>query len=181
MNECHDSDKKESIKKNRAEYMRQYYIKNKERCDESLAKYRSNNPHKVLESGRKSREKNRDKNRKRYAKYYAENTEKCNIASMKWMRDNPDALRVHENNRRARTVTGDLSKDIVEKLFKLQRGKCACCKKPLGKDFHIDHINPLALGGTNTDDNVQLLLKRCNLTKSWKDPIRFMQEKGFLL
>jgi hypothetical protein len=40
---------------------------------------------------------------------------------------------------------------------------------------------PLALGGSNTDDNMQLLRAICNYHKYTKHPIDFMQSKGFLL
>jgi len=36
-------------------------------------------------------------------------------------------------------------------------------------------------GGSNTDDNMQLLRKLCNLQKHAKHPVDFMQERGFLL
>lgn len=58
---------------------------------------------------------------------------------------------------------GTYPKGIVAKLLKLQRGKCACCRMPLGADYHLDHIQPLALGGANADWNVQLLRSKCNL------------------
>jgi 5-methylcytosine-specific restriction endonuclease McrA len=76
---------------------------------------------------------------------------------------------------------GKLSPDLAERLYELQGGKCACCGKPLGEKYHLDHIMPLALGGANTDDNMQLLTARCNIQKSAKHPIDFMQERGFLL
>lgn len=55
------------------------------------------------------------------------------------------------------------------------------CGKPLGDAYHLDHVMPLALGGSNTDDNMQLLRDRCNLQKHAKHPVDFMQERGFLL
>jgi len=74
------------------------------------------------------------------------------------------------------------SPNLSEKLFVLQKGICACgCQQPLGRDYHLDHRMPLALGGTNTDDNVQLLTKLCNLQKGKKHPIDFMQSRGFLI
>ena len=42
-------------------------------------------------------------------------------------------------------------------------------------------IKPLARGGTNQRTNLQLLCPPCNLSKSAKDPIDFMQSRGFLL
>ena len=74
-----------------------------------------------------------------------------------------------------------LSVGLSAKLFKLQKGKCPCCKQPLGDDYHLDHKMPLALGGTNTDENMQLLRSICNLQKHAKHPVDFMQERGYLL
>lgn len=70
---------------------------------------------------------------------------------------------------------------MAKKLYELQRGKCACCCKPLGNNYHLDHRVPLARGGRNEDCNMQLLRAKCNMQKSAKDPIEFMQERGFLL
>ena len=75
-----------------------------------------------------------------------------------------------------------MSVGLAERLIGYQRGKCACgCKQQLGNDYHMDHIMPLALGGTNTDDNIQLLRPTCNLSKHDKHPVDFMKQRGYLL
>lgn len=100
-----------------------------------------------------------------------------------WHVKNPDARRLHGQNRRSRlrNSVGMLSIGLGERLFKLQKGKCPCCGLPLGNDYHLDHINPLSLGGSNEDSNIQLLRPICNSKKHAKHPIDFMQSKGFLL
>lgn len=116
------------------------------------------------------------------ARYNAANPEKVKAWNDKRKTDNPEKRRIHNRNRRALKVGGKLSGGIVAKLFTLQRGKCACgCKQPLGDKFHLDHIMPLKLGGTNTDDNIQLLRSTCNLQKHAKHPVDFMQQRGYLL
>lgn len=132
------------------------------------------------------------------AKLYTDNPEKKKAVSAKWRADNPEKLkaysakysasnseirRIHCHNYRARKRTngGKLSRRLAERLYKFQRGKCACCGQPLGDDYHLDHIMPLALGGSNTDDNIQLLRQQCNNQKRAKHPIDFMQSRGFLL
>jgi len=45
----------------------------------------------------------------------------------------------------------------------------------------MDHIVPLAKGGKNIDSNIQLTCPKCNLEKNSKDPIEFMQSRGYLL
>ncbi len=116
------------------------------------------------------------------ARWQRENPGKANAKSAKWRIAHPEIRRTYHQNRRARKRAsgGVISPDLAERLFKLQRGKCACCKQPLGNDYHLDHIMPLALGGTNTDDNIQLLRAKCNLQKSAKHPIDYMRENGFL-
>lgn len=100
-----------------------------------------------------------------------------------WNAKHPEIRRELIQNRRAKIrSTGEtLSKGIVEKLFKLQKGMCPCCTMPLGDNYHLDHIVPLFLGGSNTDANVQLLRQRCNNQKNKKHPVDFMQSRGFLL
>lgn len=91
---------------------------------------------------------------------------------------NPTPTRLRNQNRRARLAGGKLSAGLVERLLKKQNGLCACCNVPLEGKFHLDHVMPLALGGANTDDNIQLLLPICNLRKKDKHPEVFMRERA---
>lgn len=186
-------------KQKHKEYAAKWYAANAEKVKEAAARWHATNPEKAKAAASKYRESNKDKVLARHFKYRAENREKVNASAAKWRSDNPDKereksakwraanpeiCRLKSHNYRARKLDagGILSKDLAERLFKLQRGKCACgCKQPLGDDYHRDHIMPLALGGTNTDDNIQLLRSTCNLQKSAKHPIDFMQQRGFLL
>jgi len=126
---------------------------------------------------------NKAKAKSQYASFYAKNFQKRKLYNAAWCADNAEARRINENNRRGRKIHngGTLSKDIVAKLFKLQKGKCPCCRLPLGNNYHLDHKMPLALGGPNEDWNVQLLRQRCNNQKKTSHPVDFMQSKGFLL
>jgi 5-methylcytosine-specific restriction endonuclease McrA len=145
------------------------------------AKWNTANPEKFKAYNAKWLAANSGQHKAAVAKWQAANPEKLRQKVARWRAANPDAERIHAQNRRARNV-GTLSKGLAAKLFKLQRGKCACgCKRPLGDDYHMDHRMPLALGGTNTDENIQLLTATCNRQKSAKHPIDFMHERGFLL
>ena len=114
-------------------------------------------------------------------KYVENNKEKIAISKREWKKRNPEAVREMQNRRRSRKGDNVLSRGIIKKLYKLQKGKCPCCNQRLGEDYHLDHIIPLSLGGANTDNNVQLLRASCNLKKHAKDPIQYMQECGFLI
>ena len=68
------------------------------------------------------------------------------------------------------------------KVKLLRRKLCACgCGQPLGEKYELDHRMPIALGGENTDDNMQLLTRTCNRQKHAKHPVEFMKSRGFLL
>ena len=59
-------------------------------------------------------------------------------------------------------------KEAVAILMETQEGVCNYCNKPLGDDFEIDHIRPVAKNGETEIDNLQLLHQRCNRKKSKK-------------
>lgn len=136
-------------------------------------------------SKRSGTKKSIEENRARKRAYMAERQASgLQIQKMRdWRARNPEAAIINSNNYRARKREngGTLTRGIRNKLFKLQKGKCVCCGEPLGDDFHLDHRMPVALGGSNTDDNMQLLRKVCNLQKQAQHPVDFMQSRGFLL
>lgn len=98
----------------------------------------------------------------------------------KYRAANPSKMREWKQTRNGRII-GRLPRGTIPSLYKKQCGKCAVCHVSLGKSYHADHIIPLAGGGEHVPNNIQLLCQHCNCTKSAKDPIQFMQERGFLL
>jgi 5-methylcytosine-specific restriction endonuclease McrA len=169
-----------------------------EKVKATKAAVKAANPQKVKDRDALYAERNKERRRANYAAYYSrekekilernkdwrlKNPEKARLAAELWILQNPTAKRRYFENRRARIrmSPGTLSKNVVVKLMTLQKGLCACCRLPLGDDYHLDHIMPLALGGGNIDSNVQLLRQECNRRKSAKHPVDYMQERGYLL
>ncbi|WP_269759257.1 HNH endonuclease [Variovorax sp. E3] len=74
-----------------------------------------------------------------------------------------------------------LPRGTVKKIGGLQRWRCACCEVDIRFRFHMDHVISLAAGGEHAPLNIQLLCKTCNLKKSAKHPVDFMQQMGKLL
>lgn len=113
---------------------------------------------------------------------YAENPHPHRESAKRWRKANPEKARILRHIRRARkrNAEGRYSLADVQRLFVLQRGKCPVCRMSL-KNYHVDHIVALARGGSNHPVNLQLLHPLCNMRKTDKDPIVFMQEQGFLL
>ena len=91
----------------------------------------------------------------------------------------------YANNRarkaRLKSVGGKHTARDIESLKRLQKFKCAYCMGSIIKKMHVDHIMPIALGGSNDISNIQILCATCNLRKGAKDPIKFRQEAGALL
>jgi 5-methylcytosine-specific restriction endonuclease McrA len=101
-----------------------------------------------------------------------------------WKKANPDRVRATRHRRRARElgIAGDCSAHDVADLARRQEYRCAWCKERLPKrGYHLDHVFPLKLGGTNDRSNLQLLCRNCNCRKGAKHPLEFARLEGRLL
>lgn len=115
----------------------------------------------------------------RKRKYRKENIEISRAASLKYQKANPDKRKKYYQTRKERLKTGTLSSNIVEILYEKQKGICACCNLSLKDGLEKDHIVPLALGGLNVDENIQLLTPACNLKKSTLPPEIYLERIKF--
>lgn len=175
-----------------------FYSKNASKINARQRKLRQESPEIVRAWEAKYRAKNRDsinaktaeycaanpmKRAETNARYRAANKEKVRDAVARWNAKHPNARRIVRQNRRAGIMdsSAKLSPGLADKLMVLQRGRCACCGRRLGRNFHLDHIMPIALGGRNEDSNIQLLRATCNLKKNKRHPVEYMQGRGFLL
>jgi hypothetical protein len=112
------------------------------------------------------------------ANYYENNKEAVIAQATKWQKDNPEAVQVRNNKRRARELAlgGSYTKAEATKLYEDQDGFCAGCNADLSFEKHLDHIMPLALGGSNSIENLQWLCPFCNLSKNAKHPDVWLKE-----
>lgn len=119
--------------------------------------------------------------------YYEANKDSLAISMRAYRKAHPENCSANFRNRRARKRNADGTHTAadVQAIFDSQRGLCANCKTMLfrhGKQkFHVDHIQPLARGGSNDKRNLQCLCPTCNLRKSAKDPMKWANENGKLL
>lgn len=185
---------KEKVDRKNAEYrannkekisaaIRKWTMANKDRCRSNQREWYKNNPDKARGKAERYKLKNPEKLAITRTKWYANNRDKAIQHSLDWAARNPDKRRANEANRRARKRNSDGShtSSDIKNLVYIQKGKCACCKIIISSGYHVDHIMPLALGGSNDKTNIQLLCPACNIKKSSKHPIDFMQSRGFLL
>ena len=65
-----------------------------------------------------------------------------------------------------KSAPGKYMKEDVAQLKQKFNYKCACCgRSESDVQLTVDHIIPLARGGTNYLDNLQILCKSCNSRK----------------
>ena len=166
-----------------AERNRQYYQQNKEMIKLQQAAYRQANHARLMEKHREWRKANEVTQIAKRREYYLSIKDSHNQYSAEYYKNNPVRVNAIRAARRARELNaeGRYTQEDVIFLISMQRGKCACCRESIAVKYHVDHIVPLSAGGSNYRSNLQLLCPSCNLQKSNKNPIEFMQQKGFLL
>ena len=154
----------------------QYFLKNKKTHPRTAAK---NNNQKYYFTGKAC--KNGHVNQRRVS------DAKCRIcARIKTSlrnKNNVLYIRAHVKNAKLKRkkVKGKFADKDIKKILNSQKFKCVNCKSDIRFKYHIDHIMPLSLGGTNWPNNLQCLCPSCNLQKSSKDPIQWAQENGRLI
>lgn len=156
-----------------------YYDANRDRIKAAARNHHAKNAARISEK----RKSLRDKLRAQTMAWRVANRSRARATMNAWYAENKERLRPRRKAAKAmRRAAGRVDPGDVVSLMTLQRGRCACCKTSIkSAAYHLDHIHPLARGGDNTITNLQLLCPPCNLSKSAKDPVTFMQSRGFLL
>jgi 5-methylcytosine-specific restriction endonuclease McrA len=154
--------------------------RDKARHAKERAAHRKKRPDLVRANNKRFLERHPDKKAEaaaRIIQWARENPELAKAASANWKKRNPDSPRQRQHNRRAKIAQGGgrLSSNLVPLLMSEQGGLCPYCWKPLvGTGYDMDHYYPVAKGGLNCDDNIQLTCPRCNKKKCNKDPRVFL-------
>lgn len=181
-----------------AGYNKKYYEKNKQNLIDRAKNYYEENKHWLKDKKRDHYFANKEKYNLAGKKHYQENIEKYREYNLKyredrleelrkkdreWYKANPEIVKQRNRNCKARRkgAEGKFTNDDVKNIFNRQKGKCINCLKNIAKEYHVDHVIPIKLGGTNWPNNLQLLCPTCNLKKNAKHPIKWAQEQGRLL
>ncbi len=166
------------------EAKRAYYLRNSDRIKEKTRRRELEKPDEVREAHRAYRRKNAASIAERMRLYWQQNSSKFREKKKRYYQENKSRLQPGRKAAKARrrNAAGSVVKADVVWLLEMQRWKCAVCAHSIKKGgYHLDHIMPLARGGTNHRENLQVLCPACNLSKSAKHPVDFMQQRGLLL
>jgi len=108
-------------------------------------------------------------------KYRAGNSAAVMAASKAWQARNPELTKQYKrkNKHMRRAAIGVFEQPDIDGLLRIQRSQCVGCDASLADEFHVDHIIPLAKGGSNWCGNLQLLCAGCNRKKSSLLPIEW--------
>ncbi len=144
---------------------REYYAKNSERV--KLRKYKWNNSNKELiksikkKSYHKTKDSHRDRKRQSYLKWYHKHNGR-------------DKVYFHKQNRRNKLKAGEKEFFTANEIFERDGWICQICGRKVSLRFRfphplsksLDHIVPIAHGGSHIRKNVRLVHLRCNLKKN---------------
>jgi len=105
-------------------------------------------------------------------RYYEANRERCAENGRRWTQANPDKVRSYVQNRRARKASapGSHTAKDIRAQYDSQKGRCWWCGCELNGTYHADHRIPLAIGGSNSPENIVIACPTCNLSKGTKMP-----------
>lgn len=129
---------------------------------------------------------NPEKVRQKDLRYAETHKEKLNEKKRRYRQEHPEKSREQSSRRRARQYgfgyTYFNESDVISSNTVEDALPCHICSEPIDlsaprhigeegweKGLHLDHLVPLAKGGTHTPDNIRPAHGLCNLKKHTKD------------
>ena len=158
-------------KRDRKEYLREYYLKNKEKALAARKEYYQEHKESCVLYAREYRKINKEIVNAKRSMYYRKNREKC-LESGKIHRANNRGIykmysktyKVGKINRNPKWASSS-DKKVIKCYYDLSVRLTKC----LGIEFQVDHIIPLQgelVSGLHIPSNLQVLTRSANLRKS---------------
>lgn len=191
---CQSKRKKEYIEKNRErvyEYNNKWARENREKVNEWQKIWRERNPEKIKEYWAKNRARHAQRRLEILKKWRSENKAHLQKYSVEYRTKNAtqvkekrrqyeirfsERVRANKHTRRTRILGlgSKIDPEYVKFLKIVQGMKCNYCGQHMDK-YQIDHIVPIARGGDNSNENLQLLCAPCNRQKGAKTDIEYRE------
>lgn len=157
----------------RREWTRKNWAENKDRLKQQNQEYRQRNLESIRAKRRADYWANREARLISNRKHYEQNRERRIRQASEYSKQNPHVAAKRHAVRRLRVEATIENENAIAAFIKLIRSSrwvyCYYCNRRVsGKKAHIDHVIPLARGGSHKPGNLCASCPPCNLRKSDK-------------
>jgi len=130
-----------------------YHEANRERRNAQIAEWARKNPERM---------------RRLHRDWYRRNKGRCRKNAAAWSAAHPEERESYKRNRRARERGngGSHTGADVRAQYGRQHGRCYWCGEKVGRSYHVDHVVPVARGGSNGPENLVISCAHCNQSKN---------------
>ena len=142
------------------------------------SKWQKLNPEKMSVHSAAWRKSNPDKVSAYTSAWYKTNVEHVSHMNAAWKKANPDKVKAQRHRRRSRKTGagGSYTQAEVNTLVVLCNWVCGYCGERSYQ--HLDHVVPVASGGSSSIDNMLPTCSGCNLSKGKKEVLVWLASKG---
>lgn len=163
---------------------RDYYDRNKDKVLTRSRTWFNNNRERHRRVVREYSEKNKDRIRQKQKEWKENNKEKHKQIMSDWKKNNRDKVRLQNHRRKARRLNNKHEPYTEQQVLEIYGTDCYLCKSPINLNaprrcglpgwedsLHLEHVVDLALGGSDTLDNVKPAHAICNLKKKPREMV----------
>lgn len=170
---------------------RKTYESNRDAILKQQKEYRQANKEAIRERKRKYAHEHRDATREynrnywrtnaaylneRQREYYQANKELFARRRHKWWANNPDAVGAAKARRARAELEGNATPELIKAKWEASDHTCILCGQPIDDTLPprhpmsrtLEHVTPIARGGTNDIDNIDFAHHSCNSSKGAK-------------
>lgn len=152
-------------------YLKKGYTCHHSKCEpcylKSMREYGRANSSRRTAISREWDNNNRERRREIDRAYRARNAEKIKERQARYRKEHPEKKAESENLRRAlRSNSPQVEKINRNAIIQRDNATCYLCKRQLPVwAITLDHVVPLAKGGSHTADNLRVACRSCNSSK----------------
>lgn len=136
--------------------------------------WRERNRNKDKESNKKYYQANKDKINKKTKEWRELNKEKVIAQNYNYRKQNPDVIKQIQLQRRAKKLKNGLFEISSKEIKKLYNSNCFYCGSK--EKIQLDHVVPIAKGGSHSIGNLLPACSTCNASKGSKFLIEWKQK-----
>lgn len=161
-----------------------YNRKRRAKAAETAREWRKNNAERAHATAKAYRKANRHKETERMRRWIEHNPERFKQNVNRWIVNNPEKVRTARHGRARAELKGNATPALIKAKWEASNKICHLCGNPIDPNLPshhrmartIDHITPIARGGTHDIDNLDFAHRRCNSSKKDK-PLEEWQER----